>query len=86
MPAARRQNIVGEEVPDDVRAQGASARRAWLRERIARRQARDYEERANEAQVAEASRPLCEYFDPTIDGEQCYLPLCRAPGCWPIVP
>jgi len=57
LPSARRETTV-EEIPDDVRAQGASARRAWLRERVARRQARDYEERANVAQVAEASRPF----------------------------
>ena len=62
LPSPRRQTT--HEIPDEVQAQGASARRAWLREQIARRQARDYEQRANEGEVAEASRPRCEYMDP----------------------
>jgi hypothetical protein len=60
MPSARRLTATEDELPADVRAQGVSARRAWLRDRIARRQARDYQQRADEARVAEASRPLCK--------------------------
>ncbi|EXJ59825.1 hypothetical protein A1O7_03972 [Cladophialophora yegresii CBS 114405] len=60
VPSARRLTTVEDEVPADVRAQGVSARRAWLRDRIARRQARDYQQRADEGRVAEASRPLCK--------------------------
>lgn len=61
IPPPRRQTTAEEEMPADVRAQGISARRAWLRERLVRRQARDYQERADEGRVAEASRPLCKY-------------------------
>jgi hypothetical protein len=56
----RRQTMTEEDMPEDIRAQGVSARRAWLRERLARRQARDYEQRADEGRVAEESRPLCK--------------------------
>ncbi|ETI29323.1 hypothetical protein G647_01776 [Cladophialophora carrionii CBS 160.54] len=58
MPSPRRMATAEDEVPAEVRAQGVSARRAWLRDRIARRQARDYQQRADEGRVAEASRPL----------------------------
>lgn len=58
MQPARRQTTTEVEVPADVRAQGVSARRAWLRERLAHRQARDYQQRADEGLVAEASRPF----------------------------
>ncbi|KIW87435.1 uncharacterized protein Z519_12071 [Cladophialophora bantiana CBS 173.52] len=57
-PLARRQNTVEDEIPADIRAQGVSARRAWLRERLARREARSYEQRVDEGRAAEESRPL----------------------------
>ncbi|KIW28413.1 uncharacterized protein PV07_08080 [Cladophialophora immunda] len=57
-PFARRRNTMEDEIPADVRAQGISARRAWLRERLARREARSYEQRADEGRAAEESRPL----------------------------
>ncbi|OAP58715.1 hypothetical protein AYL99_07805 [Fonsecaea erecta] len=57
-PFSRRRNTIDEEIPAEVRAQGVSARRAWLRERLARREARSYEQRADEGQAAEESRPL----------------------------
>ncbi|KAJ9611258.1 hypothetical protein H2200_004441 [Cladophialophora chaetospira] len=57
-PPSRRQTATEEEIPAEVQAQGVSARRAWLRERAARRQSRYYQERAEEGAVAEASRPL----------------------------
>ncbi|KIX07189.1 uncharacterized protein Z518_01842 [Rhinocladiella mackenziei CBS 650.93] len=47
-----------EEIPAEVRAQGVSARRAWLRERFARQQERSYDERADEARAVDVSRPL----------------------------
>ena len=59
-PTERRQTTV-EDVPAEVQAQGSAARRAWFRERIARRQARDYQQQEEEGWAAEASRPLCEY-------------------------
>ncbi|KIW74892.1 hypothetical protein Z517_11662 [Fonsecaea pedrosoi CBS 271.37] len=55
---ARRRSTAEEEVPAEIRAQGVSARRAWLRERLARREARSYEQRADQGRVAEESRPL----------------------------
>ncbi|EXJ73197.1 uncharacterized protein A1O5_02957 [Cladophialophora psammophila CBS 110553] len=61
-PLARRRNTVEDEIPADIpadiRAQGVAARRAWLRERLVRREARSYEQRADEGRTAEESRPL----------------------------
>lgn len=50
-----------DEVPEDVRAQGTSARRAWLRERFANREQRRYEEGAAQAREADEGRPACEF-------------------------
>lgn len=58
---ARRQSTMGEDMPAEVRAQGASARRAWRREQLATQQARNYDQRANEARTVDVSRPLCKY-------------------------
>ncbi|OAL31578.1 hypothetical protein AYO22_01170 [Fonsecaea multimorphosa] len=57
-PLGRRRTTTEDEIPADIRAQGVSARRAWLRERLARREARSYEQRADEGLAAEESRPL----------------------------
>ena len=51
----------GEEIPAEVRAQGTSARRAWLRERLARRQEQEYDEHRQEARAVDVNRPLCEF-------------------------
>lgn len=81
LPSPPRRNTGEDEIPAEVRAQGASARRAWLRERLARRQARDYEQRANQGLEAEASRPLCECLVITLD-EICANMTHRAPRRW----
>ena len=69
-----------DEVPTDVRVQGTSARRAWRREQLARQQARDYSNQAEEARVTDISRPMCKltYFRRRIQGAN--LPV-RAPSC-----
>lgn len=46
-----------DEVPAEVAAQGTSARRAWLRERFARREQRQYEEGAAQARAVDEARP-----------------------------
>lgn len=62
-----------EEVPEEVRAQGTSARRAWLRERFARREQRRYEEGAAQAREVDEGRPACECFLPTLS---CHHTMC----------
>lgn len=52
---ARRQTIA---VPSDIAAQGAAARRAWRRERLARQQEEQYNEQAETARQADVGRPL----------------------------
>jgi hypothetical protein len=61
-PRAAPAAVDPEEVPAEVAAQGTSARRAWLRERFARREQRQYEEGAAQARIAEQGRPACECF------------------------
>ena len=51
----------GEEIPAEVQAQGTSARRAWLRERLARRQQEEYDEHRQEARAVDVNRPLCKF-------------------------
>ncbi|RMZ89963.1 hypothetical protein DV736_g2794, partial [Chaetothyriales sp. CBS 134916] len=46
------------EVPADVRAQGTSVRRAWLRERMASLREQEYTQAAEEARVVDETRPL----------------------------
>ncbi|RMD42426.1 hypothetical protein DV735_g2726, partial [Chaetothyriales sp. CBS 134920] len=46
------------EVPAEVRAQGTSARRAWLRQRMASLREQDYTQAAEEARAADETRPL----------------------------
>jgi hypothetical protein len=60
LPVYSRRQTTVEDIPAEIRAQGVSARRAWLRERLARRDANEFEQRANEGRVAEESRPLCK--------------------------
>jgi Ring finger domain len=50
-----------DEVPEEIRAQGTQARRAWLRERLARRQQEQYNENSLEARDVDINRPLCEF-------------------------
>jgi len=52
-----------EAPPPEVEAQGAAARRAWRRERLAREQARTYDEQENTARAVDVSRPLCKLTD-----------------------
>jgi hypothetical protein len=56
----RRQTLVNEEMPPEIRAQGTSARRAWRRDRLAQREAQTYDTNADQARVADVSRPLCK--------------------------
>lgn len=49
------------EVPAEVSAQGVSARRAWLRERMARRQQEQYDQQAQEARQVDVGRSLCKF-------------------------
>jgi hypothetical protein len=53
-----------EEVPAEIAAQGASARRAWLRERFARREQARFEDGAAQAQMADAAIPKCKSLPP----------------------
>lgn len=56
-----------EEVPAEVQAQGTSARRAWLRDRFARREERRYQEgTARVAREVDENRPACEFPNPSI--------------------
>jgi Ring finger domain len=55
------QGANAEEVPAVVRAQGTSARRAWMRESLARRQEQQYDEHAQTARQVDVGRPLCEF-------------------------
>lgn len=57
---ARRQTTAEEEMPADVQ-HNTSTRRAWRVQRLARQQARNYDERAEQARAVDESRPLCEY-------------------------
>ncbi|KIW11079.1 hypothetical protein PV08_10378 [Exophiala spinifera] len=57
-PPQRQQTQVDDEMPAEIRAQGTSARRAWRRERLARQQAREYGQQADQARVVDESRPL----------------------------
>jgi hypothetical protein len=50
-----------DEVPEEIRAQGTQARRAWLRERLIRRQQEQYNENSQEARNVDVNRPLCEF-------------------------
>ncbi|ETN38064.1 uncharacterized protein HMPREF1541_07688 [Cyphellophora europaea CBS 101466] len=63
-PVRERQsaNAEPEEVPEEIRAQGTTARRAWLRERFARREQRQYEEGAAQARAADEGRSACKCF------------------------
>lgn len=56
------QGANAEEVPAEVAARGTAARRAWLREQVARRQQEQYEETAQEARNVDVRRPLCKSF------------------------
>jgi Ring finger domain len=49
------------EVPAEIAAQGTHARRAWLRERVARRQQQQYDEQAQTARQVDEGRPLCKF-------------------------
>jgi len=60
LPADRRE-VVGE-VPAEVEAQGASARRAWLRDRLARREREEYDQHAQEVRAVVENRPLWRRF------------------------
>jgi hypothetical protein len=53
-------NAAREEVPAEIAAQGASARRAWLRERFVRREQARFEDGAAQAQMADAAIPKCK--------------------------
>ncbi|KAK5057627.1 hypothetical protein LTR84_011627 [Exophiala bonariae] len=53
-----RSTQIDDDMPADVRSQGITARRAWRRERLARQQAQNYDQQANEARTADVSRPL----------------------------
>lgn len=52
---ARRQTIA---IPPEIAAQGASARRAWRRERVAQQQARAYDQQAETVREVDEGRPL----------------------------
>jgi hypothetical protein len=51
-----------DEPPAEVVAQGAAARRVWMREQVARRQEQQYAETAEEAREVDVRRPLCKSF------------------------
>lgn len=51
----RRQTLA---IPADIAAQGASARRAWRRERLAQQQERAYDQQAQTVREVDESRPL----------------------------
>lgn len=60
----RSETLADNEMPEDVRAQGVAAQRAWRRERVARQQTRTYDEQANQARALDVSRPLCKFIAP----------------------
>ncbi|RVX75574.1 hypothetical protein B0A52_00927 [Exophiala mesophila] len=57
-PIADRRHTLNDDMPPEIRAQGTSARRAWRRERLARQEASNYNEQAEEARAADVARPL----------------------------
>lgn len=65
-PIGERRHTLNDDMPADIRAQGTSARRAWRRERLARQQATNYDEQAEEALAADVARPLCKCDDPIV--------------------
>lgn len=67
------------EVPAEVAAQGIHARRAWLRQRLARQQEQEYSEAAAEARNVDERRPRCEFM--TFLGGR-LLTLYRAKSRW----
>lgn len=55
-----RPTVTEEVPPPEIAAQGTTARREWLRERFARRQAASYDAQVRLAHDAERARPLCK--------------------------
>ena len=71
----RQPTYVGE-VPAEVNAQGASARRAWLRERFVRREEERFEEQGigAAARDVEQRRPACEFpFSVSLPANSCMV-------------